>query len=62
MDSENLLICIENCAARITKMNCYETVLTVLEKYGAHSIEDLRPSQYAAVFDELDAKEADLNS
>ena len=48
------------CADHITEEIGYDTVKFVLEKYGATSINDLNPSDYSEVYDELSAIEADL--
>ena len=59
-ERESWITSIEDCAACIAAEIGYETVLSVLERYGVRSIRALRPSQYSDLFDELDAIEADL--
>ena len=59
-ERENWITNIECCADHITEEIVYETVAFVLGKYGAKSVEALRPEDYSKVFSELYAIEADL--
>lgn len=56
----NWIINIENSAAQIADELGWDVVRSVLNKYGAASIEDLNPADYCDVFSELYAIEADL--
>ena len=60
VERDNWITNIESCADRIIEEIGYETVAFVLGKYGAKSIETLRPEDYSEVFSELYAIEADL--
>ena len=55
----NWLDNIYSTADAVTKQASRETVLSVLKRYGAASIEDLNPSDYLEVFSDLYAIEAD---
>ena len=59
-ERDNWITSIEECADYIAGEIGYETVQSVLERYGARSIRGLRPYQYSEVFSELYAIEADL--
>ena len=58
-DKENWLSNIQETATLVARQTCWETVESVLKRYGATSIEKLNPSDYPAVFSELYAIEAD---
>lgn len=51
---ENLLINLENVAAEVSQQLGSDEVEFVLMKYGATCINDLAPSEYASVFNELE--------
>lgn len=57
---QNWVINIENCAAAIESCLGSSVVNSVLERYGAHSIQDLHSSVLPDVFSELYAIEADM--
>ena len=59
-DKESWIINIQNTADEVVSQLGYETVKHILRKYGAKSIEDLSPSHYTEVFDELDFIANDL--
>lgn len=59
-DNENWIINIQNTADEVASQLGFETVKHILTKYGASSIEDLSPSYYTEVFDELDFIANDL--
>lgn len=59
-DKESWIINIQNTADEVASQLGYETVKHVFRKYGANSIEDLSPSHYTEVFDELDFIANDL--
>ena len=59
-DKESWIINIQNTADEVASQLGYENVKHVLRKYGANSIEDLSPSHYTEVFDELDFIANDL--
>lgn len=55
----NWLDNIYSTANAVTKQTDWETVKSVLQIYGASSIENLNPSDYPDVFSDLYAIEAD---
>ena len=59
-ERENWLCNIQETATAVAKQTGWRTVKSVLRRYGASSIEKLRPSDYPAVFSELYAIEADI--
>lgn len=59
-DKEFWIINIQNAAKEVASQLGHETVKHILKKYGANSIEDLSPSHYTEVFDELDFIANDL--
>ena len=59
-ERENWLINIENSAAAVESQLGSVVVKSVFERYGAHSVEDLNPSDLPEVFSELYAIETDL--
>lgn len=59
-DKESWIINIQYAADEVASQLGYETVKHILRKYGASSIEDLSPSYYTEVFDELDFIANDL--
>ena len=59
-EKENWLMNIEACATHVGNVVGYETVNFILKKYGANSIEELDPSDYAEVFGELYVIEVEL--
>ena len=58
-ERENWLCNIQETATLVARQTSWETVKSVLRRYGASSIEELRPSDYPADFSELYAIEAD---
>ena len=60
-ERKNWLINIENSAATVESCLGSAVVKSVFERFGAHSIQDLNPSNYSEVFSELYAIEADLD-
>ena len=58
---KNLIISIENSAAAVESCLGSAVVKSVFERYGAHSVEDLNPSDLPEIFSELYAIEADLD-
>ena len=58
-DKENWLCNIQETATLVARQTSWETVKSVLRRYGASSIEELKPSDYPAVFSDLYAIEAD---
>ena len=58
-ERENWLCNIQETATAVARQTSWRTVKSVLRRYGASSIEELRPSDYPAVFSELYAIEAD---
>lgn len=54
MSNEDWIINIENAAATAISFFGKEAVQHVFKKYGAYSAEDLTPTHYSEVFDELD--------
>ena len=60
-ERENWIINIENTASTISsQLGSAVVVDGVFQRYGAHSLEDLNPSDLPDVFSELYAIEADL--
>lgn len=59
-DNDNWIINIQNTADEVASQLGCETVKHILGKYGASSIEDLSPSYYTEVFNELDFIANDL--
>lgn len=59
-ERENWLINIENSAAAVESQLGSVVVKSVFERYGAHSVEDLNPSDLPEVFSELYTIETDL--
>ncbi len=59
-ERENWIINIENTASTISSQLGSAVVDGVFQRYGAHSVEDLNPSDLPDVFSELYAIEADL--
>lgn len=59
MERENWLCNIQNTTDAVTNQTSWETALSVLQRYGASSIETLNPGDYPEVFSELYAIEAD---
>ena len=51
----------ENSAAAVESQLGSAVVNSVFERYGAHSVEDLNPSDLPEVFSELYAIEADID-
>ncbi len=60
-ERKNLIISIENSAAAVESRLGSAVVKSVLERYGAHEIQDLNPSDLPEIFSELYAIEADLD-
>lgn len=60
LDKQDWMISIQNDAEEVAEHLGNETVQFILGKYGATSIEDLSPSHYDEVFDELDFIANDL--
>ena len=54
IEKENWLCNIQNTAQRVATIYGAETVIHILQKYDASSIEGLSPVYYTEVFDELD--------
>ena len=59
-ERENWIINIENSASTISSQLGSAVVDGVLQRYGAHSVDDLNPCDLLDVFSELYAIEADL--
>jgi hypothetical protein len=59
-ERENWIINIENTASTISSQVGSAVVDGVFQRYGAHNVEDLNPSDLPDVFSELYAIEADL--
>ena len=59
-EEDSYIISIEESASIISSQVGSAVVDSVLEKYGAHSVEDLNPCDLPDVFSELYAIEADL--
>ena len=62
LSNESWMVNIENAACEVAAghPNGDEIVEHVLNNYGAESIEDIAPSDYAEVYDELDYIATDL--
>lgn len=60
-ERKNLIISIESSAAAVESRLGSAVVKSVLERYGAHEIQDLNPSDLPEVFSELYAIEADFS-
>ena len=60
-ERKNLIISIENSAAAVESRLGSAVVKSVLERYGAHEIQDLNPSDLPEIFSELYSIEADLD-
>ena len=60
-ERKNLIISIENSAAAVESRLGSAVVKSVLERYGAHEIQDLNPSDLPEAFSDLYAIEADLD-
>jgi len=60
-ERKNLIISIENSAAAVESRLGSAVEKSVLERYGAHEIQDLNPSDLPEIFSELYAIEADLD-
>lgn len=60
VERKNWIINIENTASTINSQLGLAVVNGVFQRYGAHSIEELNPSDLPDVFSELYAIEADL--
>ena len=59
-ERRNWIINIENTAATVSAQVGQAVVDFVFKRYGAHSVEDLNPSDLPDVFSDLYAIEADL--
>ena len=59
-ERRNRIINIENTAATVSAQVGQAVVDSVFKRYGAHSVEDLNPSDLPDVFSDLYAIEADL--
>ena len=60
-ERKNWIINIEDSAAAVESRLGPAVVKSVLERYGAHEIQDLNPSDLPEVFSDLYAIEADLD-
>lgn len=60
IERRNWITNIESSAVAVESQLGSAVVNSVFERYGAHSIEDLKPSDLPEVFSELYAIEADL--
>ena len=60
-ERKNWVINIENSADTVESCLGSAVVESVLERFGAHSLSDLNPTDFPEVFSELYAIEADLN-
>ncbi len=60
-ERQNWIISIENTSALVESFLGSAVVNSVFERYGAHSVEDLNPSDLPEVFSELYAIEADID-
>ena len=60
-ERQNWIISIENTSAFVVSYLGSAVVQSVLERFGAHSIEELNPSDLPEVFSELYAIEADID-
>lgn len=59
-EEDSYIISIEESASIISSQVGSAVVDSVFEKYGAHSVEDINPSDLPDIFSELYAIEADL--
>ena len=59
-EKDSYIISIEESASIISSQVGSTVVDSVFQRYGAHSVEDLNPSDLPDVFSELYAIEADL--
>lgn len=59
-ERDNWIVNIENTAAAIESQLGLAVVSAVFKRYGAHSTEDVNPSDLPEIFSELYAIEADL--
>ena len=59
-ERRNWITTIESSAAAVESQLGSAVVNSVFERYGAHSVEDLSPSDLPEVFSDLYAIEADL--
>mgnify|MGYP000042088874 FL=1 len=60
-EHRNWITNIENSAAAVESQLGSAVVNSVFERYGAHSVEDLNPSDLPEVFSELYAIEDDID-
>lgn len=60
-ENSNWITNIENSAEAVESQLGSAVVNSVFERYGAHSVEDLNPSDLPEVFSELYAIEADID-
>ena len=60
-ERQNWIINIENSAAAVESYLGSEVVKSVFERYGAHEIQDLNPSDLPNVFSDLYAIEVDMD-
>ena len=60
IEKDSYIISIEESASIISSQVGSAVVDSVFQRYGAHSVEDLNPSDLPDVFSELYAIEADL--
>lgn len=60
-EHRNWITNIENSASAVESQLGSAVVNSVFERYGAHSVEDLNPSDLPEVFSELYAIEADID-
>lgn len=58
-NKENWLCNIQETASLVARQTSWRTVESILKRYGASSIEELKPSDLPAVFSDLYAIEAD---
>lgn len=61
IERRNWITNIESSAAAVESQLGSAVVNSVFERYGAHSVEDLNPSDLPEIFSELYAIEADLD-
>lgn len=59
-EKDSYIISIEDSASIISSQVGSAVVDSVFQRYGAHNVEDLNPSELPDVFSELYAIEADL--
>lgn len=60
-ERRNWIANIESSAATVESQLGSAVINSVFERYGAHSVEDLNPSDLPEVFSDLYAVEADLS-